>query len=103
MVLDIQNRHILRNQNVSDVIEDGFSKMNNTLEWTGDLDDDCMAVHRNFMLHAEAMDDDEWWWAIYDNGREVDSSHNTHPDFPKTGVEARDAAELALVSYLANC
>ncbi|MBK6839000.1 MAG: hypothetical protein IPG90_12735 [Bacteroidetes bacterium] len=34
--------------------------------WTGDLSDDCTAEWAGLMLRAEWMDEDYWWWAVYD-------------------------------------
>jgi hypothetical protein len=37
--------------------------------WTGDLSDDCTAEWAGLMLRAEWMDEDYWWWAVYDMQR----------------------------------
>lgn len=34
--------------------------------WRGDLSDDCTAEWAGLMLRAEWMDEDYWWWAVYD-------------------------------------
>lgn len=47
--------------------------------WQGDLNDDCTAKWAGLMLRAEGMDDDYWWWAVYDfeeNEITVDDSNN---------------------------
>ena len=70
-------------------------------DWTGDLDDDCIAYWAGFMLKAEWMNDDPdplWFWAVSDmqTGEEVDSEHY-HPDEQyHSGEEARKAAEAAV-------
>ena len=34
--------------------------------WTGDLNDDCTAKWAGFLLRAEWMDKDDWWYAVTD-------------------------------------
>ena len=77
-----------------------------TIEWTGDLDDDCTARWLGLILRAEWMDGDVWWWAVSDisTGDEIDSSNNDSYFGVKftNGTEARDAAERAAREYRAR-
>ena len=70
--------------------------------WKGDLDDDCTAVWAGLMLRAEWMDEDYWWWAVYDmqqNEITIDSSDEY--DIRFTGGEAaRAKAESVAIAYL---
>ena len=34
--------------------------------WEGDVEDDCLARWEGLLLRAEWMDDDYWWWCVYD-------------------------------------
>ena len=46
--------------------------------WNGDLKDDCTAKWSGLMLRAEWMDEDYWWWCVYDvldNENQIDSSN----------------------------
>ncbi|WP_028981126.1 hypothetical protein [Sporocytophaga myxococcoides] len=36
------------------------------ITWIGDLSDDCTANWAGLMLRGEWMDEDYWWWAVYD-------------------------------------
>lgn len=68
-----------------------------TIEWTGDLDDDCTAKWCGLLLRAEWMDGRHWWWAVSDatSGQEIDSS-NSDGYFASeftSGSAARQAAE----------
>ncbi|MCW3466690.1 hypothetical protein [Chitinophaga nivalis] len=70
--------------------------------WQGDLSDDCTAEWAGLMLRAEWMDEDYWWWAVYDmemNEITVDSS-NEYPEEFKGGVVARAKAESIAKAYL---
>jgi hypothetical protein len=47
--------------------------------WTGVLTKDCKAIWAGLMLRAEWMDEDYWWWCVYDMEKEeiqIDSSNN---------------------------
>jgi hypothetical protein len=69
------------------------------IEWTGDLNDDCHADWRGIHLHAEKMDRNFWWWAIYDsNHKELENSNEYQERF-KNGKKARMAAESAARKY----
>ncbi len=70
-----------------------------SINWTGDLDDDCTAHWAGLLLRAEWMDGRRWWWAVSEevSGKEIDSSNNDgYFDVKFTsGSAARDAAETA--------
>lgn len=72
-----------------------------SLTWGGELDDDCTAESGALVLRAEWMYDDIWWWAVYD-GQKLVASSTVMPAHYKSGAEARDAAEQAIVDYLAG-
>ncbi|MRG46871.1 hypothetical protein GFS24_17250 [Chitinophaga sp. SYP-B3965] len=70
--------------------------------WLGDLSDDCTAEWAGLMLRAEWMDEDFWWWAVYDmqNNQEViDASYNYEISFIG-GAAARAKAESIAKAYL---
>lgn len=70
--------------------------------WTGDLSDDCTANWAGLMLRAEWMEDDFWWWAVYDmtlNEMVVDSSNEYDVPF-LSGEQARIKAESVARTYL---
>ena len=71
-------------------------------EWYGDLNDDCTSKWAGFLLRAEWMDDNQWWWAVSDleTDEEVDSSRNYEEYIPATGLEARRIAESAVLELL---
>ena len=71
-------------------------------EWYGDLDDDCTAKWAGFLLRAEWMDDNFWWWAVTDleTEQELDSTNNYHEFTPSTGLEARRLAESSVYELL---
>lgn len=75
-----------------------------TVTWTGDLDDDCSAKWQGMLLRAEWMDEDRWWWAVFDlaTQEEIDSS-NRWASLGMTfdsGEAARLAAEAAAREHL---
>jgi len=70
--------------------------------WEGDLNDDCSAHWEGLLLRAELMDEDYWWWCVYDmenNEEQIDSS-NEYEIRVLGGAMAREEAELAAVNYL---
>lgn len=72
--------------------------------WEGDLNDDCTARWAGLMLRAEEMDDNRWWWCVYDMQNdeiEIDSSNNYHFEL-KHGKSARHQAEKVAREYLKN-
>ena len=70
-------------------------------KWTGDLEDDCSVVWAGFLLRAEWMQNDIWWWAVYDHetGGQLDCSNN-HDGKVSSGSAARAAAERAAKELL---
>ena len=71
-------------------------------EWTGDLSDDCTAVWAGFLLRAEQMDVDDWWWCVYDGDGRADpvAASNYERRRCTTGEAARAAAERAAKRFL---
>jgi len=71
--------------------------------WKGDLSDDCTAEWAGLMLRAEWMDEDYWWWAVYDmqKGEITIDSSNEHPERYVGGEVARQQAESVAVGYIA--
>jgi hypothetical protein len=70
--------------------------------WKGDLDDDCTAKWAGLVLRAEWMDDDYWWWAVYDfekNEITIDDS-NEYDDLFIGGEAARSKAENVARNYI---
>lgn len=70
--------------------------------WTGDLSDDCTAEWAGLMLRAEWMDEDYWWWAVYDMQKEeitIDDSNEYETRFIG-GDAARKKAESVAKKYL---
>jgi hypothetical protein len=75
--------------------------------WTGDLNDDCTALWNGLMLRAEWMDEDYWWWRVYDMQNEnatneeatIDDSNNYDTSFIG-GDAARKKAEEVAKKYL---
>jgi len=64
--------------------------------WTGNLDDDCTALWAGLTLRAEWMQDNIWWWCVYDDatGQQIASSDSSEELF-RSGQTARQAAENA--------
>jgi len=77
----------------------------NQINWTGDLSDDCSAEWNGFLLRAEWMDDDCWWWCVYDqiSGEQLAASNwgTSSWEESRTGDDARAAAEKAARSFAA--
>lgn len=72
--------------------------------WKGNLNDDCTASWKNLILRAEWMDQDFWWWAVYDssdNNKEIDSSNN-YSEYCKSGSLARSEAEIIAKNHINN-
>jgi hypothetical protein len=70
--------------------------------WTGDLSDDCTSLWAGLMLRAEWMDEDYWWWAVYDLQKEkvtIDSSNEYNTRFIG-GDAARAKAESVAKKHL---
>ena len=74
------------------------------IEWTGDLNDDCVARWRGLLAHAEAMNKGvdkngmsvEWWYfAVCREGEEDDIVHSTSDEMSAaTGEAARRICEV---------
>ena len=70
--------------------------------WKGDLNDDCTANWAGLMLRAECMDDDYWWWCVYDmldDENQIDSSNEYDQKFIG-GKASREKAEEIAKTYL---
>ncbi len=70
--------------------------------WKGNLSDDCTAVWAGLMLRAEWMDEDYWWWAVYDelkNETTIDDSNN-YSEQCLGGEIARQKAKNVARAYL---
>ena len=70
--------------------------------WKGDLLDDCTAEWAGLMLRAEWIDDNYWWWAVYDmqkNEMIIDTSNDYSVRFIG-GEIARKKAEEVAKNYL---
>ena len=70
--------------------------------WKGDLKDDCTAEWAGLMLRAECMDENDWWWCVYDmldEENQIDSS-NEHEERITEGESAREKAEKIAKNYL---
>ncbi len=75
---------------------------NQPIIWNGDLKDDCTAKWSGLMLRAEWMDEDYWWWCVYDmldNQNQIDSSNEYDERFIG-GEVARNKAEEIAKDYL---
>lgn len=77
---------------------------NMPIVWKGDLEDDCSAHWNGLLLRAEYMDEDYWWWAVYDMKKgemDIDSSNEYKERF--IGGEAtRAKAESVARAYILN-
>ena len=74
----------------------------NQVIWSGDMDGDCTAEWQGLMLRAELMDEDHWWWAVYDmrNGEITVDSSNEYDIRFIDGEAARAKAESVANIYL---
>lgn len=71
--------------------------------WAGDLDDDCTARWGNLLAHAEAMDENAWFAAVYLDGAEEDLFHSASDDIlPLSGPAARKLCELVMRAHAAR-
>src|SRR5687768_4935409 len=71
---------------------------NEPIIWTGDLNDDCTAEWAGLMLRAEWMDEDYWWWAVYDqqqNEVTIDCSNEYDKRFIGGEMARKKAEEVA--------
>lgn len=70
--------------------------------WKGDLNDNCSANWASLILRAECMDNDYWWWCVYDlldNENQIDSSNEYDQKFIE-GNASRNKAEEIAKTYL---
>lgn len=69
--------------------------------WKGDLNDDCTANWAGLMLRAEWMDEDYWWWCVYDmfteEENQIDSSNEYEQRFIGGKVSREKAEEIAKI------
>ncbi|MGX7666689.1 hypothetical protein [Flavobacterium pedocola] len=66
--------------------------------WKGDLNDDCTANWAGLLLRAEWMDDDYWWWCVYDmldDENQIDSSNEYDQRFIGGNASRNKAEEIA--------
>jgi len=78
--------------------------INKPIVWEGDLDDDCLSHWNGLLLRAEWMDDDYWWWCVYDmedNENQIDCSNEYNQRFIG-GEASRKEAEKVAKKYLAR-
>lgn len=78
--------------------------LNEPIIWTGDLSDDCTAEWFGLILRAEWMDEDYWWWAVYDMQKQeaiIDNSNNYKERFID-GEVSRKKAESVAHEYIAD-
>ncbi|UPL48525.1 hypothetical protein [Hymenobacter sublimis] len=72
--------------------------------WTGDLSDDCLARWCGLLLRAEWMEEEYWWWCVYDmqaeNEPQIASSNDYEGEWT-SGEQARAEAENVARRYLA--
>jgi hypothetical protein len=69
--------------------------------WSGDLEDDCTARWAGFLLRAEAMEKDSWWYSATDlaSGTAIEDS-TVVGALVKDGVTARRKSEEAVRRFL---
>lgn len=74
------------------------------IEWQGDLKDDCSAHWQGLLLRAECLDNNQWWWSVYDLQKkeiQIDSS-NERDEIVTDAEAARTKAEFAAQQYIAK-
>lgn len=72
------------------------------ITWTGDLMDDCSAKWAGLLLRAEWMDEDYWWWSVYDMQKgEITIEDSTEHDQRFIGGDiTRKKAESIAINYI---
>ena len=83
-------------------IEERIILSKQPITWTGDLADDCKATWAGLLLRAEWMDEDYWWWSVYDmqkNEVAIDNSNN-HTERFIGGEVSRQMAESVAQQYI---
>jgi hypothetical protein len=66
--------------------------------WTGDLEDDCTAIWAGLMLRAELMEENRWWWTVYDMLSDeitIDCSNDYEIEFNDGETSRQKAEEIA--------
>lgn len=71
-----------------------------SLNWMGNLNDDCTAEYKGLRLHAEMLGENDWWWAVHDVDNKIIDSSNAHNSKYLDGYSARIAAEQVAINYL---
>jgi hypothetical protein len=71
-----------------------------SVQWTGNLRDDCTAHVGELCLRVEMMAKGKWWWAVYNKRGgigcdQLAASYDTKPYNATTGAKARAACEAA--------
>ncbi|CAL2082956.1 hypothetical protein LNI98_12225 [Tenacibaculum dicentrarchi] len=75
---------------------------NKPIKWNGDLKNDCIAKWSGLILRAEWMDENYWWWCVYDilnKENQIDSS-NEYDKRIICGEKAREKVEQIARNYL---
>ena len=77
---------------------------NEPIIWTGDLSDDCTALWAGLRLRADRLDEDYWWWRVYDmqKGEATVDDSNSHEKEIAGGEIARQKAELIARQYVSE-
>jgi hypothetical protein len=70
-----------------------------SINWQPIGPDDWKAEVGEYMLRAEEMDKNKWWWAVYKGLDEIASAVDT-PKWDKNELTAKQAAEDSLKRYL---
>ncbi|MGZ4034171.1 MAG: hypothetical protein ACXVP4_04850, partial [Bacteroidia bacterium] len=83
-------------------IEERKTLAKQPITWTGDLLDDCTAEWAGLMLRAEWMDEDYWWWAVYDMQKDevTINDSNNYPERFIGGETARQKVENIAKKYI---
>lgn len=83
-------------------VEERKALASKPIVWQGDLSDDCTAEWAGLMLRAEWMDEEYWWWAVYDILKceiTIDDSNEYKTRFIGDDA-ARLKAEIVAKNYL---
>ena len=66
------------------------------MKWNPKTGDDFTAVEGDYMLRAEQMDDNIWWWEVYYNGEPIIGGNQYHPE---TEEQAKAFAEMVYLAH----
>jgi hypothetical protein len=83
-------------------IDISYRDLSQPIIWEGNLNDDCTAKWAGLMLRAEWMDENYWWWCVYDMIKDeiqIDSSNEYNERFI-CGKVSREKAEEIAKKYL---